>query len=110
MNTDLNAVFATKIMGWTLDETGVFWNTPDGRATIDVSDWEPSSNLRQLRKCYLMAAQMHGKSFRSRYDSELRRLMAIKQVELPWLFSAVIFEYPEIVAEAILNAAGVSVS
>ena len=120
----LNEQLAVKVMG--MEWKQVYWYK-DGEVAyyhhnaVDCSKpglehWNPTTDLNQLRECYLAAEKdwdtdKHMESFGSRFARCLSELLVPSQDSVFAFDVALItawVKHPELVAQAILKAKGVS--
>jgi hypothetical protein len=98
--------------------TNATYAFPGGRVILQ-SDWSPTTDLNQLRECYLAAekdwdTEKQMESFGSRFATVLAVLLAKDAVyESTFAFDVAQIiawvKHPELVAQAILKAKGVEV-
>ena len=116
----LNEKLAELVMGWSsyysLYYESNVWDLGNGRQMLQ-SLWNPTTDLNQLRECYLAAEKdwdtdKHMESFGSRFARCLSELLAPSQDSVFAFDVALItawVKHPELVAQAILKAKGVDV-
>lgn len=75
---------------------------------IDQSDWNPTTDLNQLRMCYEAAEKAVGDEFHARFYIELTFALVEKGFNRAKDLTAAWVKHPELVAQAILKAKGVS--
>jgi hypothetical protein len=80
-----------------------------GGKVIDQKDWNPTTDLNQLRECYLAAEEEVGEEFHARFYIELTFALVDKGFNTAKDLPAAWVKHPELVAQAILKAKGVEV-
>lgn len=92
--SELNEKLAVDVMGWHEEhEWETFWVNSVNRVQMIKNQWNPTTDLNQLKMCYdaLSEDEKEAFAFNNRY------------APTDWVFTN-----PELVAQAILNAKGVS--
>ncbi len=106
----LNEKLAIEVMGWEnrweKAEDGYTTGYPEYRI---IRDWQPTTDLNQLRECYLAAEKDNPIVFWAMYWSELKKLFSSSLIEEDAHCATAWVKHPELVAQAILKAKGVEV-
>ena len=110
---ELNEKLAVEVMEWHEEhEWETFWVNSDGRVQMIRSQWNPTTDLNQLRMCYEAAEKdcstktmLFEFAFTDALQKEFRKenkKYTHYETATAWV------KHPELVAQAILKAKGVS--
>lgn len=104
----INEKLAVEVMGWTCEDITdhtADWVDGDGCYQITVACWNPIQDLNQLKMCYEALSDEEKRQW-------LEILESLLSEELGWVgyddVATAWVKYPELVAQAILKAKGVS--